>query len=786
MSINYPLLDKSLKKKNTKNNIQTISSNYRPSKIDLDDIYEGILFTNKNHFHKKFSGKKIMKEAIKIGQKFITEKSSKEKDNEKEKISNYKYVDEIIQDAHLTARNNYVEKLSENFKINLRKNFKDILIKSTSDDVDKLHKELDKIEQLKLNYEKALSENSKLQIKLVNLNKELRMISNELYKKTQVINKEQLKNISIKTIQPIFEELIKEFPQEDPKDIVTDIKINKEKYLSQIHELNKFNFRINDIEKERHNEDMRNKAFQNNINEKIEQQKRLTNSIVNQLDKEYSIYKDEYEILLKYQKENENLKQLLYNIYSWIKNYIPKKQYETYIRHIGKDPLSSVRTFDAKIFNSKEFLSLVNECILSKVTNCYDGVLLRMTIALGNYLARRHLKQYNKYRYDPVGTFREIKSVIDAKEFENYQLIGVIKDLNHKKAKSLLKIKELVHQLKKGKIKFQILETKFQKYIKLTKKKNPNLSDGKIFKIANNTNSSFSLKSQKIKKKIENKKENKNDDKIQDNKLNKFRKKFFITNDGQKGKNKNKNNKHIKMQSALIPKHTLTENNKINDSFCDIKKDKKEEDNDETDSDLYQQTLLNIKNRELNNIKLKNLQKKLCDLKYSKNHDKLLKSNGFNGKENLLINIKDIMNEVYMENPKSFSKFNKNKLYLTTPTEFNFQKEKSKKKQRPMTTELPKVNYGKDYQYISDKIINDIDNIIARVNDFDLHDFTTDEKYKEKRNLYLLNKKPIQPQIEKKNSIDSLLEEESGQTSEEIEITEEEDSEGKEEKEKED
>ena len=101
---------------------------------------------------------------------------------------------------------------------------------------------------------------------------------------------------------------------------------------------------------------------------------------------------------------------------------------------------------------------------------------------------------------------------------------------------------------------------------------------------------------------------------------------------------------HIKIQSALIPNRKLTENNKIND-----------EKNEDSDNDLYQQTLLNIKNRELNNIKLKSLQKKLCDLKLSKNHDKLLKTNGFNGKENLLINIKDIMSEVYMENPKSFS-----------------------------------------------------------------------------------------------------------------------------------
>ena len=338
MSINYPLLDKSLQKKSnskikqTSKKLYTISSSYHPKKIDLDEIYGGILFQNKNKSHKKFNGKNIMNEAINIGKKILTEYSVKEKEKNN-KVFNFKYVDEIIQDAHFTARNSYVEKLSENFKLNLRKNFKDILIKSTASDVELLEKKLEKIEEVKEKYEKAQNENSKLQTKLVNLNNELRNISQDLYVKTQLINKEQLKNKSIKTIQPIFEELIKEFPDEDPKDIVTDIKINKEKYLSQIHELNKFNFRINDLEKERKYEDNKNKAFQKNILEKITQQKILTNSITNQLDKEYNIYQDEYEFLLKYKKENEYLRQLLYNIYSWIKDYIPKK----YMNHIFKN-----------------------------------------------------------------------------------------------------------------------------------------------------------------------------------------------------------------------------------------------------------------------------------------------------------------------------------------------------------------------------------------------------------------------------------------------------------------
>ena len=757
MSINYPLLDKSLQKKSAQKNIRTISSSYHPKKINLDDIYEGILFTSKNKFHKKFSGKTIMNEAIMLGKKLNTETSEKNKEN---KI-NFKYTDEIIQDAHFTARNNYVEKLSENFKINLRKNFKDILMNSTKEDVDELEKKLDIIEQVKLNYEKALAENSKLQTKLVNLNNELRTISHDLYEKTQLINKEQLKNISIKTVQPIFEELIKEFPEEDPKDIVTNLKINKEKYLSQIHELNKFNFKISDLEKERKNDDNRNKAFQNDIKEKIYQQNILTNSIVSKLGKEYNVYKDEYDILLNYQKENEYLRQLLYNIYSWIKEYIPKKQYEIFINKLGKDPLNNKKKFDARIFNNKEYVSLVKECILNKVTTCYDSVLLRATIAFGNYLARKHLKQYKKYRYDPVTTFKEIKSVIDTKEFENYQLIGVIKDLNHKKSNSLLKIKELVHQLKKGKIKFQDLETKFQKYVKLNDKKGKLSQDEKILRIPSktNTNSSFSIKSDKIKEKEE------------ENKFDKFKKKFFITNDGQKGKNKNKRkNKHIKIQSVPIQKHATTEANKMNDSFYDIKDNEKKEENSD---DLYKETLLNIKNRTLNNTKLKKLQKKLCDLEFSKNHDKLIKTNGLSGKENLLLNIKDIMKEVYIENPRTFSGVKKNKLFLSSQKGFNFETTE-KRKIRPLTTEIPKVNYGQDYEFISDKIIKDIDDIINKANEIDLHDFTTDQKYKEKRNLNLFNKKPIEEKLVKKNSLDSLLKEESGQSNEEKEITEEE------------
>ena len=759
MSINYPLLDKSLLKKSLtksqiKNNL-TISTSYHPKHINLDDIYEGLLFSDKGKSHKKFSGNKIMNEALNIGEKIYT----KTAENKIRNKVDFKYVDEIIQSTHLTARNNYIEKLSQNFKLSLRKNFRDILIKSTADDVEELEKKLKKIDEVKDKYEKAMVENSKLQENLIQINNELKSVEQNLSERNQIINKEQLKNITIKTIQPVFEELIKEFPEEDPKDIINDLKINKEKYLSQIHELNKLNLKKNDLEKERKTNDNRNKRFQDDLKEKIYQQEKATDSIVYNLDKEYNIYRDEYEILMNYKKENGFLRQLLYNIYTWIKEYIPKKTYEEYVKSVGHDPAENPKIFDARIFNSKKFISLVNENILSKVTNCYDGVLLRTTITFGNYLARKHLNQYKKYRYDPVGAFREIKSVIDAKEFENYQLVEVVKNLNHKINTSQLKIKELTHQLKKGRIKFKILENKFQKYIKLTNKNKGTLEE---FRNINTSpkirNSVFTIKSPKKEEKSKNKKINKkNDRQEEDNKVYNLRKKFFLTNDGQKGKNrrfindeiKGRSKDHIKMQSASIKKRMITENNKINaNSFS----------NSNNVSDLYQETLLSIKNKKINDYKLKNLQKKLCDLELSKNRDKLIKTNGFNGTENLLLSIKDIMNEVYIEHPTTFNNKINRRLYLSPKQKVKIPKKIKIKDQRPLTSALPKVNYGQDYEDINNKVINEIDDIIEKINDIDLHDFTTDQNYKNKRNMNLFNKKP-ENNIQKKNSIDSLLEE---------------------------
>ena len=837
MSINYPLLHKNISKKKAlnlkENNKQrTKSSDYHSKKrINLDDIFGGIFFKN-NKNQKKFSGNDIIKEALKIGKRIKTESEEKNKDT-----LYIKFADELIQNTQISARNNYIENISKKFKLALHNNFTNTLIISTEEGIIELEKKLDDIEKTKKKYEMAMNENTKLEQKLVYLNNDLRMISHKLLEKTQLINKEQIKNESYKIIQPIFEELIREFPEEDPKELISSFRRNKDKYLSQIHELNKLNNRINDIEKDRKNEGKKNFNFQSNIKDKILQQKQVTDSMVNHFEKEYKIYKDEHEILKNYTKENIVLKQLLFSIYSWIKYYIHPKKYELFVKKIGYDPIKRKKNFDVTIFNNKELVSLINESILSNVTKCYDGLLLRTTIVFGNYLARKHLKQKNKYRYDPVGTFREIKSAIDAKEFENYQLSGVIKNLNQKKINSHLKIKELEHQVQKAKIKYQVLLTKFQKYIKLTntiKSKFANSID-QIIKEEKKIRSSSAYpslaklsyraqtlnKQKQAKEKDISEKKNKtilkenekniNKKVIKDKKLNKIingfynvRRKFFLTNDGQKGKRKkgneiiqeenniNDNSAKNNINISFTKRHFKTETTKINESL--------ESYNDELNS-IDKEILLEINNRTLNNKEIKKVQhKKLIDLQISKNRDKLIKTNGFNGTENLLMNIKNIMNEVlYSENPKlTYEKNDKDKIekfesiqqssknYPYLERFKDLEKEKyyknyktiNKNMNRPFTS-MPQITYGKDYNDISNKIMKNIDDIITKVNEIDLHDFSTDQNYKDKRKLNLFSKiEKEKEKLEKKNSIDSLLiNEKDNESSHESEESEEEEEE---------
>ena len=772
---------KNISKQEKKQNFSLDAKIYK--KFEIDDIFNANVFSN-NVKNEKLNGKSIMKEALQIGERVKTDcKKNKELENNVLYPYNCKFTDQLILNTQDSARSNYIENLSHKFKYDLNNKFKENLIKCNAKGKVQLEKIMEKLSKIKEKYIIAKEEHSLLETQLILINNELREISHEIVKKNQDINLQQIKFESFKVIQPIIEELIKEFPNEDPKDLISSFRLNKDKYISQIYELEDLREKIYAMEQERKNEKQKNILFQVDIKSKIDHQKLFIGSKKSQFEKEYNIYRDQYESLKLYGKQNISLKKMLFDIFLLIRRFIPNRKYLEFIEKYGRDPTKSCKKFDETIFNNKLFADLIKNNILKSVTNCYTGVQLRNTIVLSNYLARKYLKQNKSLRYDPSSTFRDIKSLIDRKEFQNCQLDGIIKNLIQKNSDSELKIYELKHQLQISKIKFETPLKKIQRYLKdQSFKKTINQNnfvdiDGfnclpkRSFSSYRSSRTS-TITDENAKKHLrlddvnragskEKKLSNDSDMNIDLTKRNKtinncfsVKKKFFITNDGQKGK------------KNFIPKDIIKEENKNNKFLMSKTANNTININENLPKNIKKNIIKEYTNK--NSARQKNLK----DLEISNNRDKIFKTNGFNGTDNLLLHIKDIMKEVLSsEASQQIFEIHKNKKKDSllkkrplTNKKSSIVKKKSRDKivARPLTS-IPNISYGENYETISNKIMNDIDHIITTIKQIDLHDFSTDQNYQNKRRLNLFNKKP-EVKIEKKNnSLDFIINEKSGE-----------------------
>ena len=215
------------------------------------------------------------------------------------------------------------------------------------------------------------------------------------------------------------------------------------------------------------------------------------------------------------------------------------------------------------------------------------------------------------YRYDPVGTFREIKSAIDTK---------FIKLTNKRKNTKTNSIHEMIKKEKK------VRSTSAYPYIANSFRANA-INSMKI-KIENKEEED---KSHKILKEEEQKEKTLRNKKLRKrtNRFYKETRKFFLTNDGQKRKLKNKgmgendanNSSNKNKNNSFNKKYLKTGNNKLNDSFDKYSS----KDLNSIDKEI----LLEMYDKILNKVKIKSIQrKKLIDLQISKNRDKLIKTNG--------------------------------------------------------------------------------------------------------------------------------------------------------------
>ena len=646
----------------------------------------------------KFSSDELIMDALKTGQHL---KNVKNSDNLKRRKRN-----EIIKEIEGKAITKYITNKSEKNKKNLNEEFQEILDKYNDKIRIKLDKYFDDLINAKNEQTKIIIENQYLESKIESSNDEYQILKQKLFKKNEKINKIIKELDEFNKLKPFFE-LIRKFPNEEPMEIMSVFFNNKQYIIDQLHRLDNANIDYDEIEKSRNREKIKENNFRENIIEKINEQKEAFNYKMKLLDFDIKNHEGLYDFMTKINAEKIKYKTYLLHLYNIIKNYIPEKNYNSFIKQIGYDPINSSEEFDPSIFSHQFYVKLIHDCIISRVSKSNEGKLLRNTIMLGNYLARKYLdKNENEdYRYNPVKTFKKIKLFFDSINVKNYSLKAKLEFLQDKLEGLISEKKNLENIYNKKKIKFnkfiEELET-----LKLQQKNTQKINE-------NYNNIEFNEKNHLFKEKAKTKRlSNKKSIEIEDNnngeqnleninKLNNTDKNTFFITDINK---LFKRNKLIIKKSLSNENYETTKNNNLNNNTVSSRfKSKKY---------LYNKNII---------FKLKKfLNLKKYQLNLSKNKDKIHKINGVKLGNDLYPNIDNLIKQLAKQDHFDIFNIKRQKRKLKIENDENFplkntfinKKNNIMKKNNTQLFYRPFSSGANNYQMISHQILTNIDNII--------------------------------------------------------------------------
>ena len=566
------------------------------------------------------SASKIINQALDVGSNLRS--NTPEKENERNELAF-----EIVHNTKETARNTFLSNLNSRKVDKLIKQFT-INVDECNDNAQKnLNKILDDITKCKHSIEIHKKKNEMLVEQLAEINNSCKNIENELRNKNEDINKLQIKFEKFTQIKPIFEELIRSFPDEEPKDLITGIKNSIDPNVKKIYQIDNLNDKLDLLEKDELTEKEKMTKTENELLGKINEIKMDVTAKTEKYKKEIDELEEELKIFQNYQKENVRIRNLLYNLFLDIITKIPKEKYNAFVKDYGKDP-SKKEIFDAEVFNNHKFVVLLQNTILKNPTKSRGSLLLRQTIAYSNMMIRKYFEKKDSYRYDPVTTFRELKNLFDKKQFDLYKLGCLIQNLKTNQHNNKQIIAELKNEMKMSKLKYISLKKKAERQFRVDKAS----TKGRLRELTQ--------RKKTIKKKqlpiLSNRPSTSIDPK----------KKLFITSDGRKYKKQNQSieeNKELKLKDE-------SDNESSDTSEVDSSNESKEEEESKDESSRLVLEEESFDEKEI---------KRFRDLKISKNRDKLIRSNGFKGMDNIISGLKNLADRtnriLYYKTQSNFS-----------------------------------------------------------------------------------------------------------------------------------
>ena len=397
-----------------------------------------------------------------------------------EKSKNKIKKDDLLEQIRINALSSFITDIKGKSENQIKKIFKqkvDEFSNGTQLIIDKSKKENKKyISQ----YESVLEEKKLLQSQLSELNSEYEKIKNQLKDNEELINKIQTRFSLFQENKILFDEFLKEFSNRNPIDIIKEIQIRQDGYINFLNEYNNAMKKIDDLNKEKNNEYKNNKRTIEELNEKIYQKELDEKQISESYEKIILSLKTKLNTFKGYKEENITLHKMLFRLYNrLIEAFSLKKN----IKIDNKFLNIKESDFHPNLFDDTEIGKYIDLMISSMNSSTTDS-LLRETIAYSNMMVRLYMKDKINLRYEPVRTFKELKSLMERKEEEIFRLKEKNKDLEFKNNQLELNNKKLNSSIKHIQLQMNFnLRNK-----RMFNRKSQSSSTERILNIKNNTN----------------------------------------------------------------------------------------------------------------------------------------------------------------------------------------------------------------------------------------------------------------------------------------------------------
>lgn len=369
--------------------------------------------------------------------------------NDKKDIDIYKIINNAlnvesakrpISENNLLRRDELLEKTKENSIINflndlqnksieqIKNTFLSKIKENSAVAQVQIEKSKNKTKEYMSKYDIISEENKKKNQKIIDMNNKYRKLDFQLKKSQSTISQMQINDENLKSYKLLFDEFLLQYPNKDPIKHMEEIQRNKTIFINKFYEYNDLQKKIEFDKKDYKLRLQQGKKTLNILNEKlsrIEENNKLKKNeneiIINGL-------KNEKNTLQMFKEDNNKYRKMLFNLYTRLLNALKLNKKikidKKYLQVTEKD-------FYPNLLDDREIYEYI-KAMTSSANSSRNDQALKETIAYSNMIIRIYLKNRNSLRYDPLNTFKELKSIMEEKEQKIIKLSDKVKDFEIK------------------------------------------------------------------------------------------------------------------------------------------------------------------------------------------------------------------------------------------------------------------------------------------------------------------------------------------------------------------